>query len=222
MKKVIGLVLTSCLLFAACSTSNSDANDKNKNQSNQSEHKKHHKVVKDGRTYVDGILIVNKKISLPKDYNPGVDPKAQQALNRMIADASKEGLHITNISNFRSYQTQVSLYNNYVARDGKKAADKYSARPGYSEHQTGLTFDVGAANSPENLKTTFGNTKEGKWIKKNAHKYGFIVRYPKDGTHITGYQYEPWHLRYLGKKTATKVYDSGKTLEEYLGLYPEK
>lgn len=122
------------------------------------------------------------------------------------------------MSGYRSYPTQVQLYNRYVARDGKKAADKYSARPGYSEHQTGLTFDVGGVNSDKNLYASFGKTKEGQWIAKNAHKYGFIVRYPKGKEKVTGYQYEPWHLRYLGKGTATKVYQSGKTLEEYVEL----
>ncbi|MDO0978793.1 M15 family metallopeptidase [Staphylococcus hominis] len=225
MKKFFAILMTSALLLSACSHSN-DSNDKNENntkqtsQTNKSDdyQQKHKKVIKDGRTYVDGILIVNKDIGLPSNYNPGEDPKAQQALQQLFSAAQKEGINLYKISGYRSYPTQVQLYNRYAARDGKKAADKYSARPGYSEHQTGLTFDIGGVNSDKNLYASFGKTKEGQWIAKNAHKYGFIVRYPKGKEKVTGYQYEPWHLRYLGKDTATKVYQSGKTLEEYVGL----
>lgn len=229
MKRFSAILITSSLLLSACShENNSDDGDKTKNEnkttdSNHSKNsddnqQKHNKVVKDGRTYIDGILIVNKEISLPSSYNPGEDPKAQEALQQLFSDAQKDGINLYKISGFRSYPTQVQLYNNYVERDGKEAADKYSARPGYSEHQTGLTYDVGGVNSDKNLYESFGETKEGQWIAKNAHKYGFIVRYPKGKENITGYQYEPWHLRYLGKDTATKVYNSDKALEEYVGL----
>ena len=166
----------------------------------------------DGLTIVDGVLIVNKKYSLPSTYNPGLNPIVSSAFNKMKADASKEGLNIWNQSNFRSYQYQEKLYNEYVARDGKEKADTYSAKPGYSEHQTGLTIDMNT------ITDAFGDTKEGAWIKDNCHKYGFIVRYPKGKEDITGYKYEPWHIRYLGVELATAVYDSGLTLEEYLNI----
>ncbi len=165
-----------------------------------------------GLTYINGILIVNKKYGLPKDYNPGVNKEAYEALKTMQQDASVLGLNLKLVSGFRSYQTQYNLYNRYVKQDGKEKADTYSARPGHSEHQTGLAFDVGST------KGSFANTAESKWLEQNCHLYGFIIRYPKGKTSITGYIYEPWHIRYLGVDTATKVKQSGLTLEEYLGI----
>ncbi len=165
-----------------------------------------------GLTYIQGILVVNKTYSLPSDYNPGVDSTANAALNEMIAAAAKEGINLWIASGFRSYSRQETLYNNYVARDGKAAADRYSARPGYSEHQTGLAFDLNS------LEQSFGETKEGKWIAENCWKYGFILRYPQNKEAQTGYMYEPWHVRYLGKDIAEKVYRSGLCLEEYLNI----
>ena len=166
----------------------------------------------EGVTYINGILIVNKTYGLPKDYNPGVNKTAYQALKQMQADASSIGLNLKLVSGFRSYQTQYNLYYNYVAKDGQAKADTYSARPGHSEHQTGLAFDVGST------KGSFANTYEATWLAQNCHLYGFIIRYPKGKTNITGYIYEPWHIRYLGVDIATKVKNSGLTLEEYLGI----
>jgi len=163
-------------------------------------------------TYINGILIANKTYSLPSTYNPGVDPDANAALSEMISAAKAEGVNLYQISGFRSYSTQQTLYNNYVARDGKAAADRYSARPGHSEHQTGLAFDLNS------LEQSFGETKEGKWLAANCWKYGFIIRYPYDKESVTGYMYEPWHVRYLGKETAKAVYESGLCLEEYLDI----
>jgi D-alanyl-D-alanine carboxypeptidase len=116
------------------------------------------------------------------------------------------------VSGFRSYSRQKTIYNNYVAIDGVTKADTYSARPGHSEHQTGLAFDVGA------IDDNYGNTAAGKWLANNAHKYGFIIRYPKGKTHITGYKYEPWHIRYIGTNHATTIYNKQITLEEYLNV----
>ena len=167
--------------------------------------------VKNGITYVNGILIANKTYSLPKDYNPGkILPDAQAAFNTMQADAKKAGLSLSICSGFRSYDYQNQLYNGYVARDGKAAADTYSARAGHSEHQTGLAMDINYASS------AFTNTPEAKWLAANCYKYGFILRYPKGKENITGYMYESWHVRYLGRQLAKEVYDSGLTLEEFL------
>lgn len=166
----------------------------------------------DGITYVNGILIVNKKYGLPKDYNPGANKEALSKLNLMQADAKSIGLNLPLVSGFRSYTTQEALYNKYVKKDGEALASTYSAKPGTSEHQTGLAFDIGIVDS------SFANTNEAKWIAENAHLYGFIVRYPKGKTDITGYIYEPWHVRYLGVDIATKVKESGLCLEEYLGI----
>lgn len=169
----------------------------------------------DGITYVQGILIANKTYALPSIYNPGTDDEAYNALDEMQTAAAQEGLILYVLSGFRDYDTQASIYNRYVSNDGKANADRYSARPGHSEHQTGLAFDLNS------LEESFADTREGKWLAANAHKYGFIIRYPKGKEHITGYMYEPWHVRYLGKDIATKVYNSGLTLEEYLGITSE-
>ncbi len=165
-----------------------------------------------GITYVQGVMIANKTYSLPSTYNPGVQPEAQSAFNEMQAAAAAEGLSMTIVSGFRSYSTQQTLYNKYVARDGKAAADRYSARAGHSEHQTGLAFDINNASS------AFTNTPEAKWLAENCWKYGFILRYPEGKESVTGYMYESWHVRYLGKEWAKKIYDSGLTLEEYFGI----
>lgn len=169
-------------------------------------------VERDGITYVDGILIANKSYSLPSDYAPDFLPETQAAFDEMEADASVLGLELYISSGFRSYEYQSQIYNNYVARDGQAEADTYSARPGHSEHQTGLALDLNT------IDISFENTAEYEWLRENAHKYGFIIRYPEGKEHITGYQYEPWHLRYLGKEIAEDVYESGLCLEEYLGI----
>lgn len=168
--------------------------------------------VVNGLTYINGILVVNKRYGLPKTYNPGVNKEALKALKEMQADAKAVGLNLRLVSGYRSYLTQRTLYNNYVRINGEAKADTFSAKPGHSEHQTGLAFDVGSA------KGSFANTAEAKWLEQNCHLYGFIIRYPKGKTNITGYIYEPWHVRYLGVSNATSVKNSGLTLEEYLGI----
>lgn len=167
----------------------------------------------DGITYVDGVLIANKTYALPADYNPGaVDGEVMEAFSVMQNAAAREGLNIYISSGFRSYETQNRLYNNYVAKDGKAEADRYSARAGHSEHQTGLCFDLNS------IDDSFAATPEGEWVANHAWEYGFIIRYPKGKEDVTGYMYESWHLRYLGKELAKKVYDSGLCLEEYYGI----
>ena len=166
-------------------------------------------------TYIDGILVVNKTYALPADYNPGVNAEAKAAFDRMQADAAAEDLNIYISSGFRSYDYQAGLYQRYVDKDGRAEADRYSARAGHSEHQTGLAFDLNS------IDESFANTKEGKWVNQNCYKYGFIIRYPSDKEDITGYKWEPWHIRYLGDETAKAVYDSGLCLEEYLGITSE-
>lgn len=166
-----------------------------------------------GVTYVDGVLIANKTYSIPENYYPGgLTKECNEAFNKMKAAAARDGVNLFIVSGFRSYETQKNLYNRYVAKDGKALADTYSARPGTSEHQTGLAMDLNS------LKGSFGETKEGRWLANNCHKYGFIIRYPKGKQNITGYIYEPWHVRYLGTDTATKIYKSGLCLEEYYGI----
>lgn len=169
--------------------------------------------LKDGIIYVDGVLIANKRYPLPQNYAPGgITSEVKSAFNTMKQAMAAQGMSLYISSGYRSYQYQAGLYQKYVSRDGKNAADRYSARAGYSEHQTGLAFDVNQIND------SFANTAEAKWLAAHAHEYGFIIRYPKGKEDVTGYQYEPWHLRYLGKETAKAVYDSGLCLEEYLGI----
>lgn len=168
---------------------------------------------KDGVTYVDGILIANKTYSLPSGYNPGdLLPECAAAFSEMKSAAAQQGLGIWNASGFRSYELQESLYTRYSNRDGKEAADRYSARPGHSEHQSGLAIDL------NEITSSFKNTKEGKWVAENCHKYGFIIRYAEGKEAQTGYMYEPWHIRYVGVDTATAIYNSGLCLEEYFGI----
>lgn len=171
----------------------------------------------DGITYANGVLIVNKEIPLPEDYNPEMQPEVIEAYTQMFEDGAAEGLNFELVSGFRSYDYQAELYNNYVSRDGKEAADRYSAEPGHSEHQTGLAIDVGSYDSAVLLQTSFEYTPEFQWMKDVAHEYGFIIRYMKGKEDTTGYMYEPWHLRYVGDK-ATDIKESGLTLEEYFDL----
>ena len=171
-------------------------------------------ITKNGVTYIDGVLVVNKTYSLPDNYGNGLTSTTTNAFYKMQAASKLENLNIYLSSGFRSYSTQDRIYNNYVARDGKEAADTYSARPGYSEHQSGLAFDVNQIND------TFNDSAEAKWLANNCYKYGFILRYPKGKEDITGYKYESWHFRYVGVDLATKLYNNGDwiTLEEYFGI----
>ncbi len=170
------------------------------------------KKEKDGITYFDNTIIVNKKYSVPKEYSPGLNDDAYNAFTKLQRDAKKKKFKIEIISGFRNYKRQEELYNKYVREYGADKASTFSAKPGQSEHQTGLALDVGV------LDTNYGDTAEGKWLASNAYKYGFIIRYPKGKERITGYEYEPWHIRYLGNDLAAKVYKSGLTLEEYFGI----
>lgn len=167
----------------------------------------------DGITYIQGVMIVNKTYSLPASYNPGgLLPETKEAFAELQAAALEDGLKMNSVSDFRSYETQETLYNNYVARDGKEAADRYSARAGHSEHQSGYTIDVNYAGD------AFHETPEAKWLAENSWKYGFIIRFPEGKEEITGYKYESWHIRYVGKEMAQKIYESGLCLEEYFGI----
>ncbi|MBQ0140779.1 MAG: M15 family metallopeptidase [Kurthia sp.] len=169
--------------------------------------------------YEKGILIANKVYPMPKSFAPGESKEARAAFNKMNTQAKKAGFELDAFSTYRSYERQVELYNNYVARDGQEAADTYSARPGFSEHQTGLAFDIGeVGNSADYADDRFGETEAGKWIAAHAHEFGFIMRYPQGKEKITGYKYESWHFRYVGKDIATKIYKDNSTLEEYLGV----
>ena len=172
-----------------------------------------HKIQQvEGMTFIDGILIVNKTYSLPKDYAPGIDPAAQKAFDEMTGAAFNDGLYLYVNSGYRSYDEQYSLYKNYASERGVAEADRVSSRPGYSEHQSGLCFDV---NSTE---FSFSNTKEARWLAAHCADYGFIIRFPKGKEAITGYEYESWHIRYVGVDVAKDITAKGMCLEEYLGV----
>ncbi len=183
----------------------------------------------------DYLLIVNKYYYLDEDYQNSnlvtmesnytkvsgakLEKKTYEAFKKLSDDARSQGYYILNNSAYRSYDTQNNLYNNYKAQNGLIWADSYSARPGHSEHQTGLALDVASAST---TLTTFENTKEFIWMKENSYKYGFILRYPKGKEYITGYNYEAWHYRYVGEEVAKFIYENDLTFEEYYAYYVEK
>ena len=167
------------------------------------------RVVENGVTTIGGVVIVNKKITLSPEFGNGLDSGAAEALERMRQDS---GFSMEIISGFRDYYLQKRVFEGWCNRDGIEAAETYSARPGHSEHQTGFTVDI------TQIDSDYADTPEGRWVAENSYKYGFIVRYPLGKHLITGYIYEPWHLRYLGESTARLVHDSGLTLEEFLGV----
>ncbi len=176
----------------------------------------------------DGILVLcNKYHLLKSNYVPDLvdlgskygggkmQKEAATYFKKMVDDAKKDGITLRNVSGYRSYSTQKSLYNNYVKRDGVSKADTYSARPGSSEHQTGLASDINTASSAAH----FEKTKEYAWLIKNSYKYGFILRYLEGKTFITGYKYEPWHFRYVGEEAAKYIYEHDITYEEYYATF---
>ena len=170
----------------------------------------------DGITYIDGVIIVNKTYPFPRDHSQrGMTPETEAAYNQMLQDAAAEGIKLVKRTAYRSIMQQTIIYENYVKEHGQEAADRFSARPGYSEHHTGLAIDLNS------LETAFGETPEGIWLAEHCAEYGFILRYPKDSEEITGYIYEPWHVRYVGIELAQKLYlGNGDflTLEEYFGI----
>ncbi|NWQ39517.1 M15 family metallopeptidase [Bacillus sp. EB106-08-02-XG196] len=184
-------------------------------------------------------VLVNKQNKLPDSYNPTdlVNTKipfisgatnekrkmrnvAATAINQLFSAAKDQGISLLGVSAYRSHETQTTLFNYYVTRDGYKKARNYSALPGTSEHETGLAIDVTGGNGKCAAEDCFGGTKEAIWLEKHAAEYGFIIRYPQGKDSITGYQYEPWHLRYVGKTIALEIMNAGITLEEYFNEVP--
>ena len=179
-------------------------------------------------------ILVNKYNYLKEDYIPDnlesinldyarsgmqLVKEAKDSYEAMAKEAKKENLTLVAMSSYRSYEYQEKLYNNYVKIDGVEKADTYSSRPGFSEHQTGLSVDIydGKGNYEE-----FDKTKEFEWLQKNGYKYGFILRFPKGKEYLTGYDYESWHYRYVGTKIATYIHDNDLTFEEYYVQFIEK
>lgn len=182
-------------------------------------------------------VVVNKSRSLPSSYTPSglrapavplrlaadspemwLRPEAGTFLVKLFAAAKTDGFNLMLTSGYRSYAEQQTVYGNYVKTDGIAGADTYSARPGHSEHQTGLAADVEPRSRVCELDQCFGATPEGRWLAANCYKFGFVIRYPKDKQNITGYEYEPWHVRYVGTGLAAQLHKTGQTLEQYFGL----
>lgn len=180
--------------------------------------------------------LVNKQFKLPKGYAPDdlvypdipftfaekIDKRklrkeAAKALEDLVAAAKKDGIELAGVSGYRTESRQKTLFDNYAKKDGVEAANKYSARPGHSEHQTGLAIDVSGIDGKCAAESCFGGTPEAEWLAKYAADYGYIIRYPEGKEAITGYKYEPWHIRYVGVDLAHKLEQSGDTLEEYYG-----
>ena len=169
---------------------------------------------KDGFTYIDGVLVVNKTYSIPSWYGNGLTAEFTENFNNMKAAAASEGVSIGVVSGFRTYNFQKELYEYWCDELGKEEADVQSARPGHSEHETGLAADL------NHVSTDFENTEAYSWLIKNCYRYGFILRYTKGGSDSTGYIYEPWHYRYVGTELATILYNGGKwiNMEDYFGI----
>jgi D-alanyl-D-alanine carboxypeptidase len=179
-------------------------------------------------------VLVNKQFALPQGYKPNdlvypnvpftfkekiekrmMRKEAAQALEQLFAGAKKDGINLVGVSAYRSYATQTAVFSNYVKKDGETNARTYSALPGTSEHETGLAIDVAGSDGRCAAQDCFAGTKEAKWLDQHSAEYGFILRYIKGKESITGYQYEPWHIRYVGTKLAKELAKKGITLEEY-------
>lgn len=183
-------------------------------------------------------VLVNKQNKLPDTYIPKdlvytkipfivaeserteLRKEAADAIEKLFLGAKEQGIHLLGVSAYRSHLSQVALFNSYVKRDGYEQARTYSALPGTSEHETGLSIDVTEGDGRCSASDCFGYTKEAKWLQEHAAEYGYIIRYPKGKESITGYKYEPWHLRYVGKSIAKEITARGITLEEYYGVVP--
>jgi D-alanyl-D-alanine carboxypeptidase len=184
-------------------------------------------------------VLVNKQNKLPNSYTPKdlvstkvpfvssattekrkMRSEAAEALANLFAGAKQQGVNLLGVSGYRSHSTQVNLFNYYVKIDGYEKARTYSALPGTSEHETGLSIDVTGGNGKCAAEDCFANTTEANWLQAHVANYGFIIRYPKGKDAITGYKYEPWHIRYVGKTIATEIMSKGSTLEEYYNTLP--
>lgn len=238
MKK-LGIFITSGIIASSIFlvNNNIEAQENNKNdisleesyeniyENTEKENKRDFKITKEYiENYqpleIDNIVIVNKNYGLPKNFraDKNLEKEAIKAANQMMKDAYKDGIVLKITSGYRSYGTQEKLYDRYVKLDGAVEASRYSAQAGYSEHQTGLAFDFSNEDTKRTIGDWFTDTQEAKWLYENAYKYGFIIRYPKGKEHITGYQYESWHYRYVGYKHSINFAMNNLTLEEYFGL----
>lgn len=181
------------------------------------------------------LILINKTYGLDESYEPPdlksvayraddrsakyqkLRSEAADAFDQMTRDAKEAGMNIVITTGYRPYSYQRQLHDTYIRSNGAVWTEHFSAEPGHSEHQTGLAADVSSPSADYELKQSFADTQEGIWLAENAHRFGFIIRYPKGKEAITGYQYEPWHIRYVGAEPAAEMYNNNLTLEEYLG-----
>ena len=206
------------------------------NHSNQYKNSSEHIVGKIDTIPDSVTVLINKEFSLPADYVPqnlrvpaiefnfyGYEEKklmredAARALEELVEKASCEGLCVNGVSGYRSYRRQLSIYNENIVKNGLEYTNQYCAKAGCSEHQSGLAMDVSTDVIGNELDISFANTKEGKWLEENSWKFGYIIRYPKGKSDITGYSYEPWHIRYVGLELAKYLTENKLTMEEYYG-----
>jgi D-alanyl-D-alanine carboxypeptidase len=243
---IIGIIVVSLIGSFSLRDSKNDSQKSSSpaNGQSQSQNKQNVQSAFDKKQYsltdpTSPWVVVNKKRALPKGYAPAdlvspavklrLSPDQEQmharkliepALIDMFTAAKRDGVTLVFGSGYRSEKLQTEFYNQYVAQSGQAAADKFSARPGHSEHQTGLALDVSTANGKCHLEICFADTPEGKWIVQHGHEYGFVIRYMQGKESITGYQFEPWHIRYVGKELATELHKNNATLEEFFDLGP--
>jgi D-alanyl-D-alanine carboxypeptidase len=235
---VLGLVMMGAVAFYAIKHNTTPAAEQNATQQDSSPvaegfDKNQYSIDEPGSLW----WIVNKQRPLPDEYIPAsqdapnillrwarsaesmqLDIRLIEPLESMVADAENAGHEIMLVSGYRSQAYQTELYNNYVEAYGEEEASRFSAKPGTSEHQTGLVADLGMKDGTCEIEECFGETAAGKWLAVNGHKYGFIVRYLQGKEAETGYLYEPWHFRYVGVELARELYDQNTTMEEFFGV----
>lgn len=219
-----------------------DVKKPGKNSDNKSDNNSGNSESRDKAAATDAnsmAVLINKEFGLPEDYAPKdlvypdvpflfkekiekrqMRSEAAGALEELFAAAKKDGIHLAGVSAYRSTKTQTALFNRYVKKDGIEKAKTYSAEPGHSEHTTGLSIDVSGSTGKCAAESCFGGTDEANWLDKHVTEYGFIIRYPEGKEKITGYKYEPWHLRYVGKEISKDIGERAITLEEYYDAVP--
>jgi len=223
MRRIVALVIAVAAVIGASSASAASADDFDTSARSIDKASSYWVVVNKQRPLSPQKYAASdlRTVKVAHTYAPVMRDKAATAVETMFTAYAKThpGKAMKSQSAYRSYSAQVSTYNGWVSRLGKKAADLTSARPGYSEHQTGLAIDIATADSSCTLRACFASTNQGKWLAKNSWKYGFILRYPKGQTDVTGYEFEPWHYRFVGVSLAKEYHDTGATtLEGFFGL----
>lgn len=240
---IIGLLSVSTLLVSCSSESVNEASVDDQQQTDQQTSSSEtqnqtsdEKAIFENAIFESGniLRLVNKSYPLEEGYEPSdlktievptvnqtveanmMREEAADQLKKLFDAALEDGIQLYANSGYRSYNVQKITYEHFVQSHGEAEAKKFSAQPGYSEHQTGLAMDVTSASAGYGLTQAFGQTPEGIWVKDNAYKFGFIIRYLEGKEDITGYMYEPWHIRYVGEEAAQLIHDSGVTYEEYL------